>query len=698
MSPAATIWAKTRVKPVDHTFNSAPEQFGARPLFSSLTKSGKASDVGPLHPKGEYALALARMGFKVFPLREDDPNLEPSEIKKPALEGDWKLHATTDEKQIEKWWSKRNYNIAVATLPDSDLVVIDYDMKEGQNGGKALAAHNARRLPTGLRVKTASGGMHVYLRAPEGVKLPNSVSKVSQHVDIRGNERGGYVVAPGSTIHGKPYKTVEGMGYPKDVMPTWLVRKAVAGRKKTNTKQGEILGDLDTPFAIARAIHWLKTEAPEAVEGAGGNNTTFQVACRVKDFGISKDTCLELLLDHWNEEKAAPAWLPEPLSEIVGNAYCYGSLPVGVADPASEFEAVELEAPAKKPLPPLTVYEWMARDLPEPDWLLGSVISTTTRALLTAPTGLGKTNFSMALAVAIAAGKDFLHWRSRKPAKVLYIDGEMSRRLLRQRIADAVRRLGTVPGTFFTLSHEDIEGFAPFNTPEGRRSIEKVIKAIGGVDLIVFDSIMCLLSGDPKDPEMWGAVMPWMRSLTKRGIGQIWIHHTGIDESRGYGDKTKEWQLDLVMHLARKKRSDTDVSFDLEFPKARQRTPDTRADFATARIALVNDKWVCAVASEFDVDLTEQEKSFLNFVNDFASENTTDGIVTTRKIVDAAEADAKSKDFPTSRAAVFNLLSSLSQKSQIKKLKRGQWLVPKSLESPNSPKPTRTESPKSACL
>ena len=114
----------------------------------------------------------------------------------------------------------------------------------------------------------------------------------------------------------------------------------------------------------------------------------------------------------------------------------------------------------------------------------------------------------MALAVAIAAGKDFLHWRSRKPAKVLYIDGEMSRRLLRQRIADAVRRLGTVPGTFFTLSHEDIEGFAPFNTPEGRRSIEKVIKAIGGVDLIVFDSIMCLLSGDPKDPEMWGAVMP----------------------------------------------------------------------------------------------------------------------------------------------------------------------------------------------
>ena len=68
--------------------------------------------------------------------------------------------------------------------------------------------------------------------------------------------------------------------------------------------------------------------------------------------------------------------------------------------------------------------------------------------------------------------------------------------------------------------------------------------------------------------------MPWVKSLTKRNIGQLWIHHTGLDESRGYGDKTKEWQLDAVMHLTRKKRADTDVSFDLTFQKKRECTPD----------------------------------------------------------------------------------------------------------------------------
>lgn len=48
-------------------------------------------------------------------------------------------------------------------------------------------------------------------------------------------------------------------------------------------------------------------------------------------------------------------------------------------------------------LPPLTLVEWRARDLPEPDLIMGHWLSTTTRALMTAATGLGKTNFAVAL-------------------------------------------------------------------------------------------------------------------------------------------------------------------------------------------------------------------------------------------------------------------------------------------------------------
>jgi hypothetical protein len=145
--------------------------------------------------------------------------------------------------------------------------------------------------------------------------------------------------------------------------------------------------------------------------------------------------------------------------------------------------------------PPLTIEEWLARDLPAPNFIMGSWLSTTTRGLLVGPTGLGKTNLALALTLYIAAGKDFLHWRGQKPCKVLYVDGEMSRRLFRQRIEDAVARLGERPVGFYALSHEDVEKFAPLNSAAGQAYIERLIAQIGP-DFIVFDSIMCLLTGD----------------------------------------------------------------------------------------------------------------------------------------------------------------------------------------------------------
>src|SRR5690349_19778462 len=46
-------------------------------------------------------------------------------------------------------------------------------------------------------------------------------------------------------------------------------------------------------------------------------------------------------------------------------------------------------------LPPLTLGEWRDRDLAEPDFIMGHWLSTTSRVLLTAATGLGRTNFGL---------------------------------------------------------------------------------------------------------------------------------------------------------------------------------------------------------------------------------------------------------------------------------------------------------------
>jgi hypothetical protein len=179
---------------------------------------------------------------------------------------------------------------------------------------------------------------------------------------------------------------------------------------------------------------------------------------------------------------------------------------------------------------------------------------------------------------------------------VLVVDGEMSRRLLQRRLIDEASRLKMVPEGFHILSHEDVENFLPLNTEEGQALIEAVIKRIGGVDVILFDNVMSLLAGNMKDTEQWAGTMPWVKSLTRRCIGQLWLHHTN-DDGRTYGDKTREWQMDTVILGEEVKRPDTDVSFQITFPKARERTPDNRQAFADAKIALVNEQWISDVGS-----------------------------------------------------------------------------------------------------
>ncbi|OAF11781.1 hypothetical protein AYJ54_07935 [Bradyrhizobium centrolobii] len=256
----------------------------------------------------------------------------------------------------------------------------------------------------------------------------------------------------------------------------------------------------------------------------------------------------------------------------------------GMANPE---DAAEIKIPDDLPL---SIDAWRERDLPPPDLILGKWLSTTSRALISAPTGLGKSNLAIALGQRVAANIGFLHWNPGRRVKVLYIDGEMSRRLLKQRVLDEERRHGGDLSGFYTLSREDVERFQPLNSPAGQAWILALIQHLG-VELVIFDNIMSLTLGDQTNELVWQQTMPLVVELTRRAVGQIWIHHTGHDETKGYGTKTREWSLDTVGHLEKVEREDTDVSFNLVFRKARERTPTIRHDFQDVKIALVDDQW-----------------------------------------------------------------------------------------------------------
>jgi hypothetical protein len=251
---------------------------------------------------------------------------------------------------------------------------------------------------------------------------------------------------------------------------------------------------------------------------------------------------------------------------------------------------IDYATPHKPELPPLTPAEWRDRDLPKEDLLIGYWMSTTSRILLSADTGLGKTNLGMTLAGHLGAGIDFLHWQIPRARRALFIDGEMSALVFKERIADVARRLGNLPPEARFLSHEDVKDWQPLNTEAGQRYIHEIVTQTAA-EAVFFDNVMALILGDMRDEDAWRDTMPLIMQLTARRVGQLWFHHTGHDASRSYGTKTREWKMDTVIHGTEVKRPDTDVSFQLEFRKARGRRPETRHEFQPVDVALVHDKW-----------------------------------------------------------------------------------------------------------
>lgn len=147
------------------------------------------------------ALRAAEMGFPVFPA---DPH-----TKRPLIKN-WPNLASRDPDQIHAWWQQfPKAMIGAVTGYASGFFVLDIDVEGEENAFEKLKKFQQENgdLPATLTVQTASGGLHLYFRMPDGIDLRNSAGKLAAGIDIRAN--GGYVIFPGSVrADGQSYKIV----------------------------------------------------------------------------------------------------------------------------------------------------------------------------------------------------------------------------------------------------------------------------------------------------------------------------------------------------------------------------------------------------------------------------------------------------------------------------------------------------------
>lgn len=281
-----------------------------------------------MESKLEHALKLARMGFHIFPIKENK--------KAPALFKNWPEIATNSADTITKWWTKfPNANIGISTTKyngGTPIVGIDVDNKNDKKGSEEILKLElqGKYFPKTFSQKTPTGGEHLIYIADQ--KYKNGVDKLATGLDIRGS--GGYLLGAGSTIDGIPYTAVYS---PISPVPDWLKSNLVIAKKRAEKRK--IDAEINEDLAVKRAIHYLENDAPISVKGEGGDQTAFKVAARLKDIGVDEVTALDLMLNHWND-RCPPGWAPDRLQIKIKNAYQYGLSPQGADAPEAVFTPI----------------------------------------------------------------------------------------------------------------------------------------------------------------------------------------------------------------------------------------------------------------------------------------------------------------------------------------------------------------------
>lgn len=360
------------------------------------------------------AVEWAKRGFKVFPLKPND---------KTPLHTGWKDEATCDLSEVMALWTcedgqPANWNLGCQC---DGLAVVDVDPRKGADA--VWDAYRALDLPKGsLVVRTWSGGAHVYFTSDVPLKS-NNTGALGFGIDAKCGA-GAYVLAPGSEIDGKAYVAEFDRGLlPAPAVVVERLGRAPARDASASVPVVDMGDDKVASIATSLATRYLLNEAPLAVEKAGGDQTTYDVACRVRDFGVSEAEAVELMAEHWND-RCSPPWSVDgsndSLQKKVENAYRFAQGRPGAAHPAADFADLDLaslvedEPQVFEAVPVLQapqLDDWCThgddRDVAAEGWLYHRIVADRGVLLITGPSQSGKTFLLASVAHSVASGAPF---------------------------------------------------------------------------------------------------------------------------------------------------------------------------------------------------------------------------------------------------------------------------------------------------
>lgn len=345
-----------------------------------------------------------------------------------------------DKRPLEAGWQRVPLQLTISTLKatpyanlgiavPSGFVVLDVDTKNG--GPATLAALESAngKLPPTLTASTASGGSHKWFRLPHGVKIRNRAG-IADGLDVRAE--GGYVVAPPSTIGGRPYCWVDwvdwdGMTPPVIAdAPSWLIALMQGPSTNQQTK-----ATVDQSLSI-----------PEGMR----NDTLFEAAATMRAKGFSA-TAIQSALADMNARACNPPLDAAEVAQIAASAARYDRHPqpwdiFGNAAPlppgADLLKPVADSAAPSWSIVPLAANTDSLQPLPH---FVDRWIPQDEVTLLAGHGGTGKSYIALLIAIHVALGRPLGSLPTHQ-ANVVFYSAEDGERVLRSRLAKLCTALG----------------------------------------------------------------------------------------------------------------------------------------------------------------------------------------------------------------------------------------------------------------
>lgn len=472
----------------------------------------------PTETNLEAALDLVERGFFVFPLDES---------KRPYKGTNGVLDATDNPLTIMDMWHEHPEAWPACDPGRSGHFVLDVDDKGDKRGSWTLQSLidelGGRVAPEPFMItQTPSGGYHWWFEQPHDRRIGNTVQRIGPGLDTRGNR--GYVVMP---CPGNAYQERHYDAHNPAPAPAWLIERAFALRDKR-----EAIADLpDDPRYKDLFKRFLLAHEPVA-EGGGADMATFNAIARGRDWGIGKDTNIELMMEMFPMSPKDRDYI-ELKAE---NVYKYAQNEAGadVIPPPEvlygDLGILAVPVPEERQIKFKLMTETEQRAMTPPEWNVVNWIPRKGTTLIYGSYGSYKSFIGLELGMCTATGVPFYQNAVKHPGPVIFCAGEGAHGVGTQRAPAWREARGDYPGDFYLTPH------VPHANPEAcQQFIQDVLAQNVRPVMVLLDTAARMMVGLDENNQKDASYFVEACSTISRALDcqVVAIHHAGKNIENG---------------------------------------------------------------------------------------------------------------------------------------------------------------------